>query len=129
MNHSATRAVNGLVGQHATRQVVAVAVHGGKPPHRFEGHHFLHANLAVNGSGKLTDVFETALFKEFENFPIPLVVLEGVDFVILCLNEVGEHPIGEGHGRDGHGFSTLGLNHIKTRFGEHRGFGSVRIHV
>ena len=33
-------------------------------------------NLAVNGSGKLTDVFEAALFKEFENFPIPLVVLE-----------------------------------------------------
>ena len=83
----------------------------------------------MNRPRQLAHVLQTPLFEEFQNFPIPFVVLEGVNFVFLGFDEIGEHAVGEGHGGDGHRPSSLRFDDIKAGFGQHGGFASVGVHV
>ena len=69
------------------------------------------------------------MFQEFQNLPVPLIVLERVNLILFGLDEVGEHSVGQRHGGDGHGATTLGLDDVQTGFGEHRGLASVGVHV
>ena len=62
VDNGPSSAVNGLVGQHLTGEVVSISIHGRKPPHRFEGHNFLDADLLVNRPRQLAHVFQTSLF-------------------------------------------------------------------
>ena len=129
VDHRSTCTVDGFVGQHSAREVVSIPVHGRKPPHRFERNHLLHADLQVDGPRELTDVFHTTLLEELEDFPIPLVVLQRVNFVVLGLDEIREHSVGQRHGGDGHGTSPLRFDNVQTRLGENGGFVSVGVHV
>ena len=83
----------------------------------------------MNGARELAHVFHPTLLEEFENLPIPLVVFEGVNFVVFGLNEIREHPVGQRHGGDGHGASTLGFDDVEARLGQHGGFVPVGVHV
>ncbi len=114
VDHGTACTVNGLVGKDLAGQVVAVSVHGREPPHGLERHHLLDANLLMNRSRQLSNVFEAAFFKEFQDLPVPLVVFEGVNLVIGGFDEIREHPVGERHGRDGDGSSTLGIDHVQA---------------
>ena len=44
---------------------------------------------------QLTDIFESTLLQKFQDFQVPLVVLERVDFVLGRFNEIRKHAIGE----------------------------------
>ena len=129
MNHGASGAVKGFVGEHLTGQVVAVVVHRREEPHRLESDNLLHADLVVDGAGQLADVFETTVAQELEDLAVPFIVLEGVNAVVLGLDASGEHAVGQGHGGHHGHLLARGLRSVDAGFGEDGRFGAVCVHV
>ncbi len=83
----------------------------------------------VDCSGKLADVFETAVLKELQDLPVPFVVFERVNAVLLWFDATREHPVGQGHGRDNGDLLAGRSRGVEARLCKHGGLGAVGVDV